>query len=479
LKLLGAAGAVALIGESGADDVVAAASCGVTTPTVTEGPYWVEEHLFRSDIRTDPSTGTARAGVPLDLTITVVNSNTNCAALAGAYVDIWHCDAIGIYSDESSYNPGGGTGNVTTTGQKFLRGYQITNTNGQVFFTTVYPGWYSGRTIHIHVRIRTYNGTTVLTNFTTQIFFDDTVNNTVLKLAPYNTRTTPRNTTNATDSVYASGGTNASTMLVTPVASGSRYTAAITIDLAASTSSAATPTIAPNAIVNAASGAMGTPPGSWVSIFGANLAAVSYALATSDVVSSELPTSLQNVSVSIDGRAAFMDYVSPQQLNVLVPDDSNTGSVLVTVTNSGGTSASVTTTLQTILPGLFVLSNYVRAVRVSDGAIINGTGAAETGYTTVATATAGDVIELYGTGFGPTTTSVMPGLVFTGAYPTSNKVTVTIGGVAASVSFAGLVGPGLYQMNVTVPSGLTSGDNTIIATAGGYSTQASALLRIA
>jgi uncharacterized protein (TIGR03437 family) len=472
LKLLGAA--AFLSGNGGA-----AATCSLTTPTVTEGPYWVEEQLFRSDVRTDPSTGVARTGVPLTLTINVVNSNTNCAALAGAYIDIWHCDAIGIYSDEPSYNPGGGTGNVTTSGQKFLRGYQITDANGQVNFTTIYPGWYSGRTIHIHVRIRTYNGATALTNYTTQVFFDDTVNNKVLALAPYNARTSSRDTTNATDSVYTTAGSNASSMLVTPVAGGSGYAASITIDMAAVTTTAATPVVAPNAMVNAASGTPGASPGSWLSIFGTDLSSVSYALTSSDVVGSELPTSLKNVSVAIDGKAAYVDYVSAEQLNVLVPSDTNTGTVLVTVTNSGGTSASVTTTMQAILPGLFTLANYVRAVRVSDGAIINGTGAAETGYTTAAAASAGDIIELYGTGFGPTTASVPAGLVFTGAYPTSNTVTVTIGGIAAPVSFAGLVGPGLYQMNVTVPAGLTSGDNKIVSSVGGYGTQAGALLKIA
>jgi uncharacterized protein (TIGR03437 family) len=121
----------------------------------------------------------------------------------------------------------------------------------------------------------------------------------------------------------------------------------------------------------------------------------------------------------------------------------------------------------------------VRAVRVSDGAIVNGTGNEESGYTTVAAVTAGDVIELYGTGFGPTSPSVAAGLVFTGAYPTSNPVTVSVGGIPAVVSFAGLSGPGLCQINLTVPAGLTAGDNAIIAKVGGYSTQSTALLKIA
>jgi len=204
-SLLGA-GATALFIPAWNETVEAADSitCVSATPTVTEGPYWVDEKLFRSDIRTDPTTGVARAGLPLILTINVQNlSTSSCSPLAGAYVDIWHCDAKGIYSDEGSYNPGGGTGTVVTTGQKFLRGYQITDDNGQVKFTTIYPGWYSGRTIHIHVRVRTYSGTTVLSNFVSQIFFDETINNEALATSAYS-RTTSRDTTNARDNVTTS-----------------------------------------------------------------------------------------------------------------------------------------------------------------------------------------------------------------------------------------------------------------------------------
>ena len=94
----------------------------------------------------------------MSLKIIGIDSATgSCVPLTGAWVDIWHCNAVGIYSDESSYNPGGGAGVVTTTGQRFLRGYQITHANREVKFTTIYPGWYMGRTIHIHVRIRTWS----------------------------------------------------------------------------------------------------------------------------------------------------------------------------------------------------------------------------------------------------------------------------------------------------------------------------------
>src|ERR1044072_1797122 len=156
--LLGAGGAAFFVPAwNETVEAADAIACVPTTPTVTEGPYWVDEKLFRSDIRTDPANGIARAGIPLTMTINVQNlSGGACSALEGAYVDVWHCDAKGIYSDEQTYNAGGGTGQVNTSGKKFLRGYQITDGNGQGQFTTIYPGWYMGRTIHIHVRARTY-----------------------------------------------------------------------------------------------------------------------------------------------------------------------------------------------------------------------------------------------------------------------------------------------------------------------------------
>jgi protocatechuate 3,4-dioxygenase beta subunit len=198
LALCGGVGAAVLLGGSvGTPETVEAASCVLAAPAVTEGPYWVEEKLFRSDIRTDPTTGVARPGIRLTLTISLQNlSSGSCVPLAGAWVDVWHCDALGIYSDEPAYNPGGGTGTVVTKGQKFLRGYQISDDNGQVAFTTIYPGWYTGRTVHIHVRVRTYSGTTKLDEWVTQIFFSESDNNVVLAQAPYNTRTSARDTSN-------------------------------------------------------------------------------------------------------------------------------------------------------------------------------------------------------------------------------------------------------------------------------------------
>ena len=452
--------------------------CVASTPTVTEGPYWVDEKLFRSDIRTDPSTGTARAGVPLTLVINVQNlSSGGCVPLAGAYVDIWHCDAKGIYSDEPTYNPGGGTGTVNTQGQKFLRGYQIADQNGQVTFTTIYPGWYSGRTIHIHVRVRTYNGTTVLGNFVSQIFFDETTNNLVMALPAY-TRTTRRDTTNATDMVYRVA--NPERMLAaTSGSTDAGYTSTIALGVSLAAPAAVKPSIATGGVANAVSGAAGIAPGAWISIYGANFATSTRTLATSDVVNNTLPTSLGGVSVQINGKAAFAQYVSPGQINVLAPADIGTGPVTVTVSNAAGTSTAVNATVTSVLPGLSSLSNYVRAVRYPDGAIINGTGTAEPGYKVSAAVGQGEIVALYGTGFGEADSAPATGSFFTGAYRTTNGVTVTVGSQDAEVLWAGLVGPGLYQINVRIPAGLADGEYPVVATVSGSKTQSTALLKVA
>jgi uncharacterized protein (TIGR03437 family) len=420
----------------------------------------------------------ARAGVPLTLSITIQNlTDGSCSALSGAYVDIWHCDAKGIYSDEPTYNPGGGTGSVNTTGQKFLRGYQITDANGTVSFTTIYPGWYQGRTIHIHFRVRTYSGTTVLSNVVSQIFFDDTVSNTVLSQSAYS-RSTARDTTNTNDMVYQVA--NKERMLATLSGNvNDGYTAAITAGAALVVPAVASPTVLSNGVGNAFSGAAGIAPGSWISIYGANFATATIAVTSADLVNNALPTSLGGFSSQINGKPAFVQYVSPTQANVLAPADSSVGPVAVSVSNQVGASNSVTATLQPVLPGLLVSNNYVRAVRYPDEVIINGTGAAETGYVTSAAVGAGEIVSLYGTGFGPTDLDLAPGVVFTGEYPTNNPVAVSVGGMQAEVLWAGLVGLGVYQINIQLPAALADGDQPVVATVAGISSQSSALIKIA
>ena len=168
-------------------------SC-IVTPAETEGPYFVDEKLNRSDIRTDPVTGAVSPGVPLQLTFNVSRYQSNaCTALTGAYLDVWHCDAGGVYSDVS------GTG----SGHKFLRGYQITDANGQVVFETIYPGWYQGRAVHIHFKLRLFAGSTKTYEFTSQFFMPESLTDTVHALSPYSVKG-KRDTLNANDGIYNS-----------------------------------------------------------------------------------------------------------------------------------------------------------------------------------------------------------------------------------------------------------------------------------
>jgi uncharacterized protein (TIGR03437 family) len=133
--------------------------------------------------------------------------------------------------------------------------------------------------------------------------------------------------------------------------------------------------------------------------------------------------------------------------------------------------------MESVMPGLFTSSNYVLAVRGSDSVIINGTGAPMSGYTTAAAAQPGDILSIYATGLGETLAAVPPGLVFSGAYATSAKPSVTIGGSVAEVLYCGLIGAGLYQINLTVPANLTSGTHPVVVTQNGVQSP-STLLKV-
>lgn len=181
----------------------AATTSVVLTPEETEGPYWIDEQLNHSDLATDPTDNTIQAGLPLILAISVSQSvNGIVMPMKNAYVDLWHCNAYGAYSDEAAYNPGGGSGTIVTTGKKFLRGYQVTDAHGSVRFTSIYPGWYSGRTPHIHARVRLFSGSTATLNFTTQFFFDESITEVVYQMAPYSSRP-GRDTLNTTDNIFS------------------------------------------------------------------------------------------------------------------------------------------------------------------------------------------------------------------------------------------------------------------------------------
>lgn len=170
----------------------------VVKPEQTEGPYFVDERLNRSDIRSDPTNGSMRAGVPLRLIFQVSQTKgQSCTPLQGAIVDVWHCDAAGIYSDVNDRR-------FNTIGQKFLRGYQVTNANGTAEFITIYPGWYPGRAVHIHFKIRTDSTSPQSHEFISQLYFDDALTDQVHTQAPY-TRQGQR-ILNQQDGIFERGG---------------------------------------------------------------------------------------------------------------------------------------------------------------------------------------------------------------------------------------------------------------------------------
>jgi protocatechuate 3,4-dioxygenase beta subunit len=159
------------------------------TPETTEGPYWVDERLRRTDVTE------GQAGVPLKLVFGVYEADAASNPYAGAVVDIWQANALGLYSDQP-LQPRENTG-----GQTFLRGCQIAGDDGAVEFRTIYPGWYEGRTLHIHVRVRTFAEAETIFTFTTQVFFAEETNDAVLATSPYDKRP-ERDTTNADDSIF-------------------------------------------------------------------------------------------------------------------------------------------------------------------------------------------------------------------------------------------------------------------------------------
>ena len=237
------------------------------------------------------------------------------------------------------------------------------------------------------------------------------------------------------------------------------------------------PQISSGGVVNAANPASTSiEAGSWISIFGSNLApstiASGRAWEPSEIVNGTLPTSLDGVSVTVNGKAAAISYVSNGQINAQAPDDTATGPVSVVVTNANGASDPGTVVLQAFSPALFAFEAQSRryaAAILADGSYSGPSGLF--GTTPTVPARTGDILQLFATGFGPTTPTVASGQVFSSAASTANPVTATIGGVDAEVEFSGITGAGLYQINVWVPAGLSSGDQPIVLTVGGLATQ--------
>ena len=209
MALIGTTGAAAVFGTLAANKAYGAA-CVEAIPEEMEGPLFVEEVLKRSDVRTDASDGSMMPGVPVTFTLQAYDlSKPDCAPLKGVHVDIWSCSSQGLYSD---------TPHDKTVGKKFLRGHQITDSKGNVKFTTIYPGWYHGRTAHIHVSLRTFNGERVavaplptgccthtpneVQKYVTQLYFPEPITVEVYKRPEYQRPGLTRDTTNANDGIF-------------------------------------------------------------------------------------------------------------------------------------------------------------------------------------------------------------------------------------------------------------------------------------
>lgn len=175
----------------------AAANVCRMTPRMVEGPFYFDPDLVRQDITE------GRPGVPLRIDLQITDGAT-CQPIEGARVDLWHCDATGQYS---GYDGQGDDRSISTKGEKFLRGTQTTGANGEVTFTTVYPGWYRGRTTHIHFKVL-LDEKAMLTG---QMYFPDALSEYIFtNIAPYNTRSAKRDTLNSTDWIAGADGDHVS-----------------------------------------------------------------------------------------------------------------------------------------------------------------------------------------------------------------------------------------------------------------------------
>jgi protocatechuate 3,4-dioxygenase beta subunit len=220
LGLTGALGA-RVSGALGTQDA-AAASC-VLSPEVTEGPYWIDNKLARRDITED------RPGLPLELVLTVQNAKT-CSPIKGADVEIWHCDAGGVYSGYESGSAGapGGQHASPTDSDRYLRGHQKADAHGRARFLTIYPGWYRGRTPHIHLKVHV-GGSVVHTG---QLFFDEKTTAAVYRRSPYKSHGQP-DTSHAADMIYAQAGRSRATLKLAKRSNGRKgYRGSITLGVA-------------------------------------------------------------------------------------------------------------------------------------------------------------------------------------------------------------------------------------------------------
>jgi len=266
--------------------------------------------------------------------------------------------------------------------------------------------------------------------------------------------------------------------------SGGGSTAATALDATTILSGPASGGPAISGVVNGADYVPGIQDGSWTAIFGSGLSATTRTWGSDDFVNGTLPTSLDGVSVTVDGLPAAIFYISPTQINLQVPATGKTGPVDVVVSNSLGKSNSFSADVSRSSPALFTFGQgggrYPAAlIARTDGGVdyLGPVGLYVSPFVT-RPALPGEILLLYGTAFGPTNPPVQTGVIYSGAAPVIDPVSITIGGSDATVLFSGLVGAGLYQLNVTVPA-VPAGDQPLSVKAGGVSAQSGLLISVA
>jgi uncharacterized protein (TIGR03437 family) len=239
------------------------------------------------------------------------------------------------------------------------------------------------------------------------------------------------------------------------------------------------PTIFPGGVVDAAGGGKAIAPGTWVSIFGTSLSGTTRPWLDADFQAGRLPTSLDGVSVTINGKPAAVAFISPGQINVLAPDDNGTGLGPVQVKNAQGAGDSVLVLQQTAAPALFQFPGaaYAAATHV-DGSYVAGPRLVAQGIPGTA-AKVGETIVLFGTGFGVTQPAISATALVPAPLPIARPgdLRVRIGGLDAPVAYAGLISPGVYQFNVVVPQ-VGEGDQAVVAELRGLLTQSNLLVTV-
>ncbi|MFN0122565.1 MAG: hypothetical protein ACKV2V_18875 [Blastocatellia bacterium] len=423
---------------------VEALACALK-PATTEGPFFVDERLNRSDIRADPTGNSAtRTGAPLKIRINVFRTSdgATCTPLSGALVDLWHADATGGYSDVS------GAGNPNNVGQKWLRGYQLSDNNGAVEFTTVWPGYYNGRAVHLHFKVRLFSGTTRTYEFTSQLFFTDTQTDAIYTANPtlYSSAFLTRGTKNANDGIY-----QASLLLAMTQESGVQVG---TIDVGLSNVPA---TVASVSTVSAASFTSGVAPESIASLFGTGLATTTASAATTT-----LPTTLGGVSVTVRDSAgttrnAPLFFVSPGQINYQIPAGTAAGTATVAVLQGTTSVGEGTINVTAVKPGLFTFNSggtglpAAYLIRVRNGVqtfeslATYNTGTSSFNAVPIDLSASADQVYLVLFGTGIRNAGALSG------------VTCTVGGTNATVAYAGSQSGfvGVDQVNVLLPNSLS------------------------